>query len=894
MKRLILLSWLLATLINPDLFSQSKGTIKDSFYDAESLFLYESYKDALPIYHSLLKLHPDNSFYKYRIGQCYLYIDGEKKRAVSYLEDAVKNIDPSNTEGKFGEKGAPNDALFYLARAYMINYQLDKALETYGLFKVRMSNRVYDSSIVNLQIQSCLNARQLMKSPIYVRQKDLGNNINGSNSEFYPVVSDNEDLIIFSRSMPFYDAILYSKRINGEWSPPVNMNELLKVDRDLYPTSLSKDNKTLYLYSANDYDGTIFTSSFENGKWMPLVKLNGNINTKYWESHATISHDNSKLYFTSNRKGTFGGLDIYVSTRDNKGDWGPAVNLGPVINTPFNEESPFLSEDDKTLYFSSKGHLNMGGYDIFYSSLLEDGTWSVPLNIGYPLNTTDNDLFYKPQKDGFEGYIARENPSGTGKRHIYRVVIFTEDHPRKFIVKGKAQVDALTASMKNNVKISARNMKKGGEALIFYTNPETGEYTLNIPQGNYEITYEGEGGTKIVRNLNIPLTNPSDSLELPMTLLPKAELAELQKAGKDETVPGGKTINKGYSTVKANQKGPATGEQGQELNQLISDKDIAALYERLLKRATGDLLDVIANAGIANQKFGKRDDLISFLKEEASKKGVNPEKMDKLALQVAVMDNILTQAAVDLLEKYTDGDLKKILSGVDIYKLNLRTWTDLLEYISSMSGGKYSAEDLNRIAAEILADSEAAIAKLREKIMTFSQTYKEGNVIRNSVATIDLNNIRLKEKWLQAFYNEAVKQGLTPAQLSEMLAIISSLPGTGVEQYLGDLIKFSEEPLLSSLKSLDLSKEKIKTPADLIMFLLNHKNKEKYPEESVFMSIANLILANDIPSNIITSQLLGWKGHKTWILWIVIGAGVILFFIIFLSRKKNKPKQMTE
>ena len=211
-----------------------------------------------------------------------------------------------------------------------------------------------------------------------------------------------------------------------------------------------------------------------------------------------------------------------------------------------------------------------------------------------------------------------------------------------------------------------------------------------------------------------------------------------------------------------------------------------------------------------------------------------------------------------------------------------------------MSGGKYSAEDLNRIAAEILADSEAAIAKLREKIMTFSQTYKEGNVIRNSVATIDLNNIRLKEKWLQAFYNEAVKQGLTPAQLSEMLAIISSLPGTGVEQYLGDLIKFSEEPLLSSLKSLDLSKEKIKTPADLIMFLLNHKNKEKYPEESVFMSIANLILANDIPSNIITSQLLGWKGHKTWILWIVIGAGVILFFIIFLSRKKNKPKQMTE
>ena len=228
--------------------------------------------------------------------------------------------------------------------------------------------------------------------------------INGVNNEFNPVISDKEDLLVFSRSQAFYDAILYSTKVNGQWTEPLNMNELLKVDRDLFPTSISKDGKDLYLYSSADYDGIIYTSRFENGTWSPLVKLNDNINTKYWESHATISHDNKKLYFTSNRKGTYGGLDIYVSNRDSTGDWGPAVNLGPVINTPYNEESPFLSDDDKTLFFSSRGHFNMGGYDIFYSTLLANGEWSVPLNVGYPLNSTDDDVFFKPLNQGYEGY----------------------------------------------------------------------------------------------------------------------------------------------------------------------------------------------------------------------------------------------------------------------------------------------------------------------------------------------------------------------------------------------------------------------------------------------------------------------------------------------------------
>jgi tetratricopeptide (TPR) repeat protein len=328
-KKIFLLSLFLGALFS-NLHAQSRTEIKNSFYDAESWILFEDYKEALPLYLNLLKFYPNNSNIKYRIGQCYINTQGEKEKAISFLEDAVKNINPNYKEGKFRENGAPYDALYYLANAYRINNKLDDALETYGEFRKNLDPKVYDTTIVKMQIQSCLNAKELISMPLYIREQNMGDFINENNSEFNPVISDQEDMIVFTRSEAFYDAILYSVKENGKWSGPVNMNELLRVDNYVYPTSISKDGKDLYLYSSVDYDGIIYTSRFENGKWSPLVKLNDNINTKFWESHATISHDNKKLYFTSNRKGTYGGLDIYESKRDSTGNWGPATNLGPV------------------------------------------------------------------------------------------------------------------------------------------------------------------------------------------------------------------------------------------------------------------------------------------------------------------------------------------------------------------------------------------------------------------------------------------------------------------------------------------------------------------------------------------------------------------------------------
>lgn len=519
-----------------NLASQSGIANRMNFREAESLILFEDYREALPIYQELLNLYPDNSNFKYRIGQCYLNLPGEKVKAISYLEEAVSNINPDYREKKFREKGAPYDALYYLANAYRIDLQLGKAIETYRLFMEKLDPKTYDTTIVAFQIRSCENARVLMAAPVFIKEENLGRVINNESSEFNPVVSADETILVFSRRLPFYDAIMYSVKVNGSWTEPRNMNEILKIDRNIYPSSISADGKVLYLYNSDDHDGNIFSSTFENGTWGPAVKLNDNINTKYWESHAAVSYDNMKLFFTSNRKGGYGGLDIYVSERDTTGDWGPAVNLGPVINTRFNEETPFLSRDGKTLFFSSGGHFNMGGYDIFYSSLLSDGEWSVPLNAGYPLNTTDDDLFFMPMNQGYEGYYSKAGITGYGGQDIYRIEIFSDNHPRKFRVSGIAKIDNPGKSPASNIRISSFNIRNPEETSENFANPETGSYELSVNHGDHILIYETNGREALRKNIHLPLASKSDAFILPPAILPFTGSEAILESGMESNI----------------------------------------------------------------------------------------------------------------------------------------------------------------------------------------------------------------------------------------------------------------------------------------------------------------------------------------------------------------------
>ncbi len=836
MKRFTLHLLFLSFLFTNNSFSQARIENRLKFADAESWILFEDYEEALDLYLQLIKSYPTNSNLKYRIGQCYLYIPGKKENSIGYLEDALKNINTKYKEGKFKETGAPYDALYYLANAYRINNQIDKAIETYELFKKNMDTDIYNEEVVNQQIQSCRNALELMKIPFYVKETNVGNSINESYSEFNPVVSSDENIAVFTRALAFYNAIMYSTKTNGGWSGPMDLNEPLRVDvgRDLFPTSLSGDGKTIYIYGPEDYDGVIFSTTNENGIWGPLVKLNDNINTKYWESHATISHDNRKLYFTSNRKSTtIGKLDIYVSERDSTGDWGSAVNLGPVINTPENEETPFLSNDDKTLYFSSRGHFNMGGYDIFYSTLMENGQWSAPLNVGYPLNSTDDDVFFKPVKEGYVGYFARYSSDGFGEQDIYRIEIFSEEHPRKFVIRGIVKVADLINNAEYRVRISAMNITNPDQTIVVYSNPETGEYEFHLPQGKYELTYEAPGSEKYQRNLDLALNHPADSFVLPGTILPRTDFIADLIVNADRNI----TVIKGDTLII-----PVKAEPGSVLT---------------VEHWLGDSL-------LYTEKFIIADSVFNY----------------RMVPQTG--DNRISFTITDIFSNTTT---------TDVFIIREKGVTELPvvrpEYNRVIAGKQAAAlAEIQKSRAE--GDLKRIIFVLNEKILAYSENNKSGGIIRLALSGSAATS-KEAGAMLQQFYHASLKNGLNDYQLAELFASISSMPDKGAEQYLKNLAEKSIEPFRTWLEGLDLKKEKIRTPADLILFILKNIKEGNIPGEAFFSALAELISDEDIPAETIKAQIPPPDEYKYWYLWLIVGGGLIIFIIILL-RRRNKKK----
>ena len=351
------------------------------------------------------------------------------------------------------------------------------------------------------RLKTCHNAREMMKKPVYVIEKNLGDRINQRFSEFNPVISSDEQSMLFTRELQFYDAVFWSTKVNGQWSNPVNLTPELGIDQDYYTSSLTGDGKTLLLYRIDRFDGNIYQSRLSGDKWSDVEKLNGNINTKYWESHATLTQDGRRLYFTSNRKESIGGLDIFVSERDSTGDWGPAKNLGPVINTEYNEETPFLANNDRTLFFSSRGHHNIGGYDIFRSDLDEKGEWGAPVNIGYPVNTTDDDLFFMPVGKGNRGYLSRFTADGHGKMDILTYDIYSDLNPRNFFITGRAGISNLLSEYQQTVEVTAVNNADTKRVISAITNPVTGLYSFRLPQGSYRFTFTADDALTCLTNI---------------------------------------------------------------------------------------------------------------------------------------------------------------------------------------------------------------------------------------------------------------------------------------------------------------------------------------------------------------------------------------------------------
>ncbi|MEX2427918.1 MAG: hypothetical protein WD577_06690, partial [Bacteroidales bacterium] len=503
------LNAILASLLLPlsCIYAQSPD-LKETFLEAESYFLFEEYNEALPLYLRIHRADPDNDNINYKIGVCLLNDPYQKDRSIRYLEQASKNINPKYKENRYKERTAPPEAFFYLGNAYLVNDSIEKAKENYLHFLDILDEKIYDVELVEEQIRICDRARHLKNMPVDYDYHNLGERINTRFADINPIVSGKGDRLVYVSKMQFYDATFFSEKIDGEWQPPRNIIPELGVDGDVYPTTLSWDGNTMIIYRNDDFVGNLYVSSYENGRWTALEKLGDNINTKYWESHGSLSKDGKTLYFTSNRKGGFGGLDIYKSKKQETGVWGTPINLGPTINSRYNEDAPFITENGRILYFSSYGHYNMGGYDVFYSAADENGAWGEPINLGFPINTTDDDLFFYPVNNGDNAYFSKFLDDGYGRHDIYYLDVFSENNPRLYLITGVIDSDTKGVSSGDSLLIYLVDRTTKDTIQIGQPDLVNQTFELKAPQGDYDLLLRSMTFNDLVKQITIDkLTN---------------------------------------------------------------------------------------------------------------------------------------------------------------------------------------------------------------------------------------------------------------------------------------------------------------------------------------------------------------------------------------------------
>ncbi len=495
---------------------------KELFMDAEYFLMAEEYSEALPLYQQLLLMDQENANTQYRIGECYLHLQGQETKAIPYLKYAVQFVSDKYSEGSFRETMAPPEALFMLGQAYHINSEFNKAIRYYLNYREIIDIRRVDAlDYVNKQIECCEIARQLMSQPASIEITNLGEMINTGSDNYKPVLSGDGNTIVYMTSAAFYQALFESRKVDGEWTVPRNITPEVGSDGQFYCTSLSYDGTELYLVLNDLFNPDIYRSVKEDGQWTKAQPLEAPVNTKYWESHAFISSDGNSLYFTSNRKGGYGQLDIYQSTRVGELQWSEPVNLGPTINTRYNEDTPFLTKDETTLYFSSQGHYCMGGYDIFYASLNPDGEWNFPINMGYPISTTGDDLFYCPYNEGNMALVSKLFTDGIGGRDIYRIEIFSDENPRKLAIEGTVSL-ADKRDIPENMHVYL--IDPAERDTLAQVQPDRGEgtYRHQVTAGNYQLSFTGPGYQTKNERIAIPADYTRSTVTVNVELLPEA------------------------------------------------------------------------------------------------------------------------------------------------------------------------------------------------------------------------------------------------------------------------------------------------------------------------------------------------------------------------------------
>ncbi len=495
--------------------SQSKNELEDIAYDHLNNYEFAKAYDA---FDKLASRYPKEIDYRFKLGICALGCPDKKARSI----DIFKQIN---------KEASTRESQYYLAKAYHINYKFDEAIAVLKPMIEALSNskRKDDVAFVhdaNMVLSNCYNGKVMLNNAFSTATvKNLGFPINSKELEGVPIITADESMMIFTyqgrRSMGgkqnaslesdpngtyLSDIYMSQRNPDSTWKTPVPVKSLNTRANDA-AIAMSPDGMTLYtFFSSNENDGDIMVSRFNGTDFSKPEPLNSNINhPDFWDGSCTISADGKTLFFASERPNGLGGKDIWMSKLDD-GEWGPAVNMGPNINTIYDDDAPFIHPDGVTLYFSSKGHTSIGGYDIMFS-VFENGEWGEPRNVGVPLNTTEDDRYYVLNSKGDRGYFSSDRAStdSKGGQDIY--LVLPGDMGEKLIVamfKGVVYGDNKPIEAKIEVIRVDDNEMTGP----FSSNGLTGKYLLTLKPGYiYHVKVSAFGFEPLEEDLDLETLN---------------------------------------------------------------------------------------------------------------------------------------------------------------------------------------------------------------------------------------------------------------------------------------------------------------------------------------------------------------------------------------------------
>lgn len=462
-------------------------------------FKYKNYLAAIKSLDKFLKKDPNNTDYNYKMGFCYLNTNIDKAAAIPYLEKANK-----------AAKVTP-EMVLDLGRAYQHGLKFDDAIKAYTKYKGMVSEK--EKAEADRYIEQCNLGKEMIKYPLDVTFENLGPNINSEFPDYYPFVPPDESFFVFTSrrkggtSVLEYDGyyssdIFICNEVNGQFEKAKNIGPQINTGLDEEVVGISVDGSKIFIYIDHIKEvGEIYLSERKGKNFGARIKLGKNVNSEFLETSASLNAEGDLLFFASARPGGLGGTDIWMSKKLPNGDWGEPQNLGPSINTPYNEDFPNMLPDGKTLYFASQGHKGLGGYDIFSSVYdTDNNTWSKARNIGYPINNpADNMTIFFSQNMKY-AYLSDTRKGGFGDLDIYRVNFNNRDDRQTIVKCIITSVDGAKAIKDANISLIELSSQ---DEFGTYTPNSKNKFVMAIPPGKYQIVISADGFNTFTEEITI-------------------------------------------------------------------------------------------------------------------------------------------------------------------------------------------------------------------------------------------------------------------------------------------------------------------------------------------------------------------------------------------------------